>query len=85
MGHLMLPALKEGATAFLTAFQCSLVWPVSRLVPPRNCNSPKSLFRNAHFLHINLLTSIQPRGMCLLKQPQGAPISSFHTLVWHHS
>ncbi len=36
--HLMLPALKAGATALRTAFQCSSVWPVSRLVPPRNCS-----------------------------------------------
>ena len=35
--HFMLPALKEGATALRTAFQCSSVCPVSRLVPPRNC------------------------------------------------
>lgn len=33
----MLLALKEGATALRTAFQCSSVCPVSRLVPPRNC------------------------------------------------
>ena len=35
--HFILPALKEGATALRTAFQCSSVCPVSRLVPPRNC------------------------------------------------
>ncbi len=34
----MLPALKAGATALRTAFQCSSVWPVSMFVPPRNCN-----------------------------------------------
>lgn len=35
-GHLMLLALKEGATALRTAFQCSSVCPVRMLVPPRN-------------------------------------------------
>ena len=33
----MLPWLKAGATAFRTSFQCSSVGPVSKLVPPRNC------------------------------------------------
>ena len=35
----MLPALNAGATAFRTAFQCSLVCPVSMFVPPRNCSA----------------------------------------------
>jgi len=35
--YLILPALNAGATAFLTAFQCSLVCPVSIFSPPRNC------------------------------------------------
>ena len=37
--YLMLPALNAGATAFLTAFQCSFVCPVSMFSPPRNCNT----------------------------------------------
>ena len=37
--HLMLPALNAGATDLRTAFQCSSVWPVNRLVPPRNCRA----------------------------------------------
>ena len=35
----MLPALNAGATDLRTAFQCSSVWPVNRLVPPRNCRA----------------------------------------------
>lgn len=48
----MFPALNDGATAFLTAFQCSSVCPVSRFVPPRNCteddpnlNTPHNVLR----------------------------------------
>ena len=41
-GHLMLATLKAGAMPFLTDCQCSLVLPVSRLGPARNCR------RDAH-------------------------------------
>lgn len=33
----MLPWLKAGDTALRTVFQCSSVWPVNRLLPPKNC------------------------------------------------
>ena len=35
--YLRLLELKSGATALRVALQCSFVWAVSRLLPPRNC------------------------------------------------
>ena len=41
--NLMLLWLKAGDTALRTVFQCSSVWPVNRLVPPKNCTAVRKL------------------------------------------